>query len=302
MTRSRAALALVACLLVAMPAAGQQPDVEEQLDRAKALYRDGRLEEAAGALRAVITRLNQARELQDRTQRLADAHFHLGLAQLAMREDSAAIDSFRQVVAIDPERRLDPAIYAPKVLEAYEQARDDIGAARATQPLGEARGQPLPVPVPAELRRADRPLAVVPGAKIRLRRSDSGSALHGQFLAIDDATLTVGGDQWRVAVPLDTVQEVQVVRAQKNHWLAGMLIGAGAGVLIGALETPGCTGDGDCYTRAENMGYGGFGAGLVGGLIGALYRTDVWVDVSVTRDRPAARPQSALRVAFTWRY
>jgi len=294
-----------ASLLLAVPVAGQQGPIELELNRAKALYQDGQLEEAVTALRAVIARLNQERELGDRTRRLADAHFHLGLAQLAMRDDSSAIDSFRQVAVLDPDRALDPDIYAPKVIEAFEQAQADVAAARAaereaeipTSPPGEP---PAAVATPPTLVRDDRPLTVVPGTKMRVRRSDTGREVQGQFIGVDERAVTLGTEQWQVEVPLEVVDQVQVVRAQKNHWLAGLIIGAGTGVWIGSLETPGCSG-GECYTRAENMAYGGFGAGLIGALIGALYRTDVWVDVSVRQPMPT-RSRPVFQLSVTWRY
>ena len=101
----------------------------------------------------------------------------------------------------------------------------------------------------------------------------------------------------------------EVVTRRKNHWLTGMLIGAGAGMLIGAFETPGCNGnDGDCYTRGENIGYGGLGFGLVVALVGALYRTDQWADVPlsgtasrVARPRKLAVVLAAVLTRFLWK-
>jgi len=298
-------LLCVASLLLAVPVAGQQGPIELELNRAKALYQDGQLEEAVTALRAVIARLNQERELGDRTRRLADAHFHLGLAQLAMRDDSSAIDSFRQVAVLDPDRALDPDIYAPKVLEAFEQARADVAAARAAEREAEVptspRGEPpAAVATPPTLVRDDRPLTVVPGTKMRVRRSDTGREIQGQFIGVDERAVTLGTEQWRVEIPLEVVDQVHVVRAQKAHWLEGLGLGAACGAVIGAFETPGCSG-GECYTQAENIVYDAIAAGLIGALIGALYRTDVWVDVSV-RQPMLARSRPALQLSVTWRW
>jgi tetratricopeptide repeat protein len=300
-------LLIVVCAISLPPVvqASQQTTIENELDAAKILYRDGRLDEAIGALRMVIAKLNELRDVQIRRLPLAEAHFHLGLAYLAMRDESAAIENFRQVAALDPDRVLDPEIYSPRVIGVFERARSDVvrtlGPKPADQPL-EGRGPPS-VTVARPSRRGETLKQVLPGTKLRVGRTGSLFGVEGQLIAIDDTVLTVGAQNWRLDVPRETLTRIEIVTARKNHWLAGMVTGAGLGVLIGALETPGCGGnDGDCYTRGENMGYGGLGLGLVGGLIGALYRTDQWAELPLDRvsSRTAARRGPGL--FFTWRY
>jgi len=303
-------LTIVLFFVMAVPvtAASQQTTIEDELGVATVLYRDGRLEESIGALRAVIVKLNDLRDVQNRTLQLAEAHFHLGLAYLAMRDESAAVENFRQVAALDPDRVLDSEIYSPRVLSVFERARSDVVRAPAgdrPDPPAQRPGQPSDV---TDVTEAATPalgealLRILPGTKLRVERTGPQFGVEGRLLAINENVLTIGAEDWRLDLPRETLARVHVVTAQKNHWLAGLVIGAGFGALIGALETPGCGGnDGDCYTRRENMGYGGLGLGLVGGLIGALYKTDQWAELPLDSAASSAPARQALGVSFSWR-
>ena len=303
----RLSAGLVVCVLLVAPvsALSQETAIEVELDAAKTLYRDGRLDDAIGALRAVVGKLNALRDARDRTLHLADAHFHLGLAYLAMRNESAAVENFRQVAALDPDRTLDPDIYSPRVLTVYARARADVvkslGDASRAPPIDE-RPRPVEGTDLAPLRPAPTLLRILPGTKLRVESAGRG-ATEGQLLAINEKVVTIGAEDWRLDLSREDVKRVHMVVAKKNHWIAGMLVGGGLGVLIGALETPGCGGnDGDCYTRGENMAYGGLGLGLVGGLIGALYKTDQWVEIPVGGSASVSPSPQRLAVRVSWRY
>ena len=300
-------LMIAACVFLAVPvtAAPQQTVIETELDGAKGLYEEGRLDEAIGALRSVIVKLNELRDVRDRTRKLAEAHFHLGLAYLAMKNESAAIENFRQVAALDPDRVLDPEIYSPRVLSVFEEARSDVVRSLASDRPAAPPEDPVRPSVTgvAPLVPGESLLRILPGTKIRVERTGPRFAVEGQLLAVNENMLTIGASDWRVDLPRETVTRVQIVTRRKSHWIAGMVIGTGLGVLIGALETPGCGGnDGDCYTRGENMGYGGLGLGLIGGLVGALYRTDEWADVPLSRSAARTPSPQRLAVSFSWRY
>ncbi len=307
MRRLSAGLAVCVLLVAPMSALSQETAIEVELDAAKTLYRDGRLDEAIGALRAVVGKLNALRDARDRTLHLADAHFHLGLAYLAMRNESAAVENFRQVAALDPDRALDPDIYSPRVLSVFARARADVEKA-----LGRGRGVPAGVetrPRPVEgtdlgpLLPAPTLLRLVPGTKLRVESNGRSFATVGQLVAVNEKVLTIGTEDWRLDLSREDVKRVHMVVARKNHWIAGMLVGGGLGVLIGALETPGCGGnDGDCYTRGENMAYGGLGFGMIGGLIGALYKTDQWVEIPVGGSASVSPSPQRLAVRVSWRY
>jgi hypothetical protein len=227
-------LTIVACFLIAAPvnATLQQTAIEEELDGAKILYRDGRLVEAIGALRTVIVKLNELDDVQNRTQQLAEAHFHLALAYLAMRDESAAVENFRQLAALDPDRVLDPEIYSPRVLSVFERARSDNVRAPAgdrPDPPLEGRGQPPRVTKAAPPARAEALVRILPGTKLRVERRGPQFPVEGQLLAINESVLTIGAEGWRLDFPRETLTRVQVVTARKNHWLAGMVLAARRG-------------------------------------------------------------------------
>jgi hypothetical protein len=150
----------------------------------------------------------------------------------------------------------------------------------------------------------DSSVQIQPGTKVRLRFRESHSMV-GTLLASSDRTLTVvvGANQ-NLSCPRDSVTKVEVMTGRKNHWLMGAIVGAAMGALIGAAETPVCGGgDGDCYTRGENIGYGSLGFGMFGALIGALCKTDQWVEVPANRvaHADAIMRNPGIAVSFAWR-
>jgi tetratricopeptide (TPR) repeat protein len=98
-------------------------DAPEPLEAGKTLYREARFGEAIDTLVLAIRSLEKSGDVAARTRRLADAYLHLGLAYYALGEREIARDAFKNVLRIDPEQRLDPEIYAPKVVELFERAR-----------------------------------------------------------------------------------------------------------------------------------------------------------------------------------
>ena len=281
----------------------QQSAVERDLDGAKTLYSEGRLDEAVAALRKVISQLNQQRDQQSRKVQLADAHFHLGLSYFALRDESSALENFRQVVALDPGRSLDPEIYSPKIISLFTQARADVRALPTDPPKElDERGQ-TDAP-PGAIRLGNHFLQ--PGTRVRLWLQGDGGTVKGNLVSLSNLAFSlVGGQNQNLSFPRKHVTRIDVVKEQKRHWLAGMIIGTSVGAALGAVETPGCAGnDGDCYTRGENMGYGALGAGIIGALLGALYQTEEWVEVPLDRAPPLAGGTAArgFTVSFVWRY
>jgi len=297
------AFAVVICLgvFMASPVAGQATDLEHQLDAAKELYREGQIDQAIVALRQVIAQLNKLQDQLGRHSQLAEAHLHLALSYVALRDESGALENFRQVAALDPQRRLDPDVYSPRVIGLFDRARADIPSARAAiVPADEAASGRPAAPEPVS-----KTLGLPLGTKLRVTLGDDTRRVVGTLLKVDEAGLTVlGAANTSIVIPSRQLTRLEVVQRRKSHWLMGLLIGATTGAVIGALETPGCAGnDGDCYTRGENIGYGALGAGIVGGLVGALYKTDEWTDVpvsSVASNRPRLVSRR-ITLAFSWR-
>jgi SH3 domain-containing YSC84-like protein 1 len=117
-------------LLRAGPARAEGPAqtsaVDRELAEAKECYHGARFEETIERLESAVSRLDRERSLEVRRIRLADAYLHLGLAHLALGQRAQAKQSFREMLAVDGETRLDPDIYAPKVVELVEEARAEL--------------------------------------------------------------------------------------------------------------------------------------------------------------------------------
>lgn len=121
--------------------ASESPDVEGELEEAKALYREARLAETVAKLRGVIAQLERLRELQIRREALADACLGLALSYVASGDPGAAIRPLEAVVLLDKDRRLDRQVYGPQVVALFEEAR----AARASRSdLAGTRGRSVP--------------------------------------------------------------------------------------------------------------------------------------------------------------
>jgi hypothetical protein len=106
----------------------QQPEVDRDLEEAKGLYREAKFAQAIAKLQSAIGRLDQLRDLEVRKIQLADAYLHLALSYVALNDSTAARETLKQMVRLDRSRRLDPEVYAPKVIEIFEQARAEVAA------------------------------------------------------------------------------------------------------------------------------------------------------------------------------
>jgi hypothetical protein len=289
-------------LVAPSSAAGQQSSLERDLDQAKLLYRDGRLDEAVASLRDVIDQLNKLRDQENRTTHLAEAHLYLGLAYFAVRDESAALQNFRQVAALDPGRRLDPEIYSPRVISLFDRARAEVEGPRTASTA--------PAPAAGSENRGASPDAtgsalLPPGTRVRVTFAGPVGSVTGNLQALDDDRITlIDSENLRLSFPRETVTQLEVSQGRKAHWLLGTVLGTVAGALIGAADPPGCDADGTCWTRAENIGYTAVGLGLIGALAGALYRTDQWVEVSVDKNTSliSTTGERKIAVSFAWRY
>jgi hypothetical protein len=75
---------------------------------------------------AVATLEQAARELEGRADRVRDlvqAYLYLGVAHVALEQPEQARSSFTKALARDPALRLSPQSFAPKVIDAFEEAR-----------------------------------------------------------------------------------------------------------------------------------------------------------------------------------
>ncbi len=147
------------------------------------------------------------------------------------------------------------------------------------------------------------------GTRVRVTAPGAGrQQLAGNIVAVDEKALTVIDDGRPVRVPHELITKLDVSWGRKRHVWQGLLVGAAAGGLIGAV-LPLCTQDMSgyetCSTRGELITGGVIGFGGVGAMLGALVKSDKWVETPLDgvriglRSGPSGRGVGvALRLAF----
>ena len=133
-------------------------------------------------------------------------------------------------------------------------------------------------------------MSVQPGSRVRAWGADTAAP------PIVGTTLAATGSGFRIARDRDTVDLQHVSRIQESdgrhgHALAGVIVGAiavgGTFAIVGAAESS-CKNEPFCLV-SPGLGagvLGGLGAAagaLVGGITGAVIRTERWHDVPLTR-------------------
>lgn len=99
--------------------------LERDLDSAKALVREGRLDAGAARLREIMARLGRLRELSRRRASLTAACLDLALSYVALGEALRAREAFEAALRFDPATELDARIYGAPALALFEEARFD---------------------------------------------------------------------------------------------------------------------------------------------------------------------------------
>jgi hypothetical protein len=122
-----------------------QPDLVE----AKRLYDAAEFQKAVSLLHHAVQALEPQRQIDTARVQLADAYLHLGLAYCAIGNEEAGKDAFRGLLRIDPARRLDDDIYAPKIVGVFERARMSMPAAAE---IAAPTAPPLPTRTPPPFR------------------------------------------------------------------------------------------------------------------------------------------------------
>jgi hypothetical protein len=150
---------------------------------------------------------------------------------------------------------------------------------------------------------AQEPL-FVPGVRVRITESDSAtSGPHaGTVVAAGRDTVVVRLDRGGETVPFAVagISRLDVSQGLKGHTGAGIglgfLAGVGVGAAVGYNSCGTCGGGEDDATSKmlSALAWGGIigaGGALVGGLIGAHYKTDRWEEVPASRWRLSAAPR-----------
>src|SRR5262245_56138953 len=125
---------LLALLLLASPMTSSQSPVPQQdpaalLTRAESLYFDARFKEVLDLLNPLDVQLQRQ---PDRVRERVAVKLQLALSHIGLNQTPEAKLRFVELDEIDPEYSLDPALYAPKVLALFQEARTDRSAMRCT--------------------------------------------------------------------------------------------------------------------------------------------------------------------------
>jgi tetratricopeptide (TPR) repeat protein len=122
----------LAAAAVAMPA----DEITDALSRAESLYFEAKFKDA-------IQVLQQADDmLKPRTDRAPDkinVKLQLALAHIGLNESALAKVALREVYAIDPEYRLDPQQFPPKVIALADEAKAEQNETRCQVIRGDSR-------------------------------------------------------------------------------------------------------------------------------------------------------------------
>ena len=135
------------------------------------------------------------------------------------------------------------------------------------------------------------------GDRVRIRSHEFGLNMREGFVHFD-SVLVVGSSRGnRLAIPLMSVNKLEVHRGTRNQIGKGALYGLGIGAGLGALwglgmSTQQCSMI--CFTPAESAAIGAVVTGIPGLLIGvvagALSKTDRWELIPLDRMRLSSTP------------
>ncbi len=106
-----------------------EEELARDLEAAKMPYKVGSFPRAVQALGAVITKLEAKPEIEQMTEMLSDAYFHLGLTYFALNGRDSAKESFGEVLKLDPGYPIDTNQYAPRIVTLFEEAKSEVAVA-----------------------------------------------------------------------------------------------------------------------------------------------------------------------------
>ena len=214
------ALVLVAVLAITSRSRAEETlaGVAADLEKAKVLYERASFADAIVLLQDAVRRLETVREAEGRRLALSDAYLHLALAELGAGERGEAKAAFRRLVRLDPERRLDPEIYAPKVLALLEEARAEIVAEAPIATVAPARrggSKALLIGGLASAVAGGAALALASGGGSPPPAAPIGSPNEIQLLGLSPAP----GSTVRLSANPVLVVQLQVVQAESGSFM-----------------------------------------------------------------------------------
>ena len=137
----RILIALLGFLVVSSVAIAAGPD--DPLTQGIAAYNNSEYEQAENLLGEALAHP----EAYDKND-LSEAHRYMAMTQLAFNRSDAAIKSFVQALAYNPDIEYDPDLTSPKILDAFDKAKAVYLAQYAPEPEPTPEPEPEPTPTP----------------------------------------------------------------------------------------------------------------------------------------------------------
>jgi hypothetical protein len=251
---ARVLLATILALLPAL-APAQTPATDPEVARGIKLVDEGEYDGAILALDAAARRL--ARQ-PGGGQALSEAYLYLGVAYLAKGHETSARARFRDALAQVRTLNLSPDRFAPKVVEVFEKAREEMKAAGA-EPAPTVQATPAPAAPPKKgggskaLLIVGAAAAVGGGAALAAgggggssSSSSSGSGSGLRTTSFPNETLRVGAGRDFVV----TVNGAGTLTAKVSWVQAGLQLGM---YIVALSNTPQVLGEGNQSGSNEMM-------------------------------------------------
>jgi hypothetical protein len=218
MLRSCVSFAL-ATSLVLDPAVGLSGQSSASaIESARKAYWEGRFEASLDALERLLPSLRAESELRD-------AHFLIGLNQLAFARTAEARKSFRAAVAADPSFVPSEELYPPDVVSLYRDVRGESTETREKAPQAKAA---------AEKRRG----APQSFDDVKLLLSTGGETKETEaILSLGDEALVVKSRKEAALlkeIAYDDIKSAQYTYSRHPRWKEG----AGFAVAVGVFAAP----------------------------------------------------------------
>ncbi len=81
---------------------------------------------AIGSFQGALRNLRAVFPFLQDLSALAETHLHLGMTYQALGQQAEAIREYRMVLLLEPERKLDDAVFNPEVVERFEHVRQEL--------------------------------------------------------------------------------------------------------------------------------------------------------------------------------
>ena len=152
---------------------------------------------------------------------------------------------------------------------------------------------PLAVLAVAPLTRitAQEPPPVKVGDRVRVTAALGVRELVGTYIAVRGDTLELESEATLLAIPMASVTRLEVVGGRKSGLVKGGIVGLMVGVGIGVAKVSGCGSGDDCFDAGLWLSAPPLAGMLLGGVVGALIKTDRWEEVPLDRLRVSVAPQ-----------